>query len=226
MNFEEIFKADEILNSVTVIKAAPTWYISGVIFPAMGCMMSAPFLATLGASAKSRREAKLGGLCGALIFSSAVVVFAFGLLANLGDLYQKSVPTLFLANKIFPPLGMIFSIILIIGVYTTAVPMLWLSCNRITADEKSKKFKIATIVLTVIALIASRFPFANLVNLIYPFTGYLGVFLLICILVKRLRKLSVSAKKETSNTVNSINTVTPVNTVTSANTVTNDTIQG
>lgn len=198
MNPGGIAQADETLKSITVIKAAPTWYISGIIFPAMGCIMITPFLASLGASAKSRKEAKLGGLFGALTFSAAVIIFAFGLLANIGDLYQKSVPTLFLANQIFPLLGMVFSIILICGIYTTAVPMLWLSCNRIDPEETSKKFKISAVVLTVIAFVASKFPFATLVNLIYPVTGYLGIFLLICILVKRLRKKeSASVTKQT-----------------------------
>ena len=198
MNPGGIAQSDEILKSITVTKAAPTWYISGIIFPAMGCIMITPFLASLGASAKSRKEAKLGGLFGALLFSAALTIFTYGLLANIGELYQKSVPTLYIANKLFPPLGMMFSIILISGIFSTAVPMLWLSCNRISPDENSKKFKVSAIVLTAIALVASKFPFATLVNLIYPMTGYLGIFLLICILVKRLRKEeSASVTKQT-----------------------------
>lgn len=198
MNPGGIAQADEILKSITVTKAAPTWYISGIIFPAMGCIMITPFLARLGASAKSSKEAKLGGLFGALLFSTALTIFAYGLLANIGELYQKSIPTLFIANQISPLLGMIFSIMLISGIFATAVPMLWLSSNRISPDEKSKKFKISAIVLTAIALVASKFPFATLVNLIYPLTGYLGIFLLICILAKRLRKKeSVSVTNQT-----------------------------
>ncbi|MFA6808180.1 MAG: hypothetical protein WCR27_04235 [Eubacteriales bacterium] len=188
MNPSGLAQADETLKSITVIKAAPTWYISGLIFPAMGCMMITPFLASLGARARSGKEARYGGLGGGLLFSIAVTIFSYGLLTSIGELYEKSIPTLFIANKISPVLGMLFSIILICGVYNTAVLMLWLSCNRIFQDEKSKKFRISAVVLAIIAFVASKFPFATLVNLIYPFTGYLGIFLLICILVKRLRK--------------------------------------
>lgn len=111
----------------------------------MGCVMIVPFLAQLGATASSKKEARLGGVMGALTFSLAVAVFAFGLLANIGDLYDKNVPALVIANRILPFIGAIFSIILISGVYTTAVPLLWLSRNRLFVDEKSNRFRVGAI---------------------------------------------------------------------------------
>lgn len=189
-----IFEADEVLKNITVVKAAPTWYISGMIFPSMGCVMITPFLAQLGATASSRREAKMGGRIGALMFACAVSVFAFGILADIGNLYNKNVPALVIANQILPFIGAIFSIILIGGVYTTAVPMLWLSCNRFFADEKSKGFRWSAIILTLIAFVLSRFPFAVLVNILYTITGYLGIILVFCIFKKRIIKKSQKAK--------------------------------
>ena len=186
MNPTGLFQADAILENITVTKAASNWLISGLIFPSMGCVMIVPFLAQLGATASSKKEARLGGIMGALTFSLAVAVFAFGLLANIGDLYDKNVPALVIANQILPFIGTVFSIILIGGVYTTAVPMLWLSCNRLFADEKSKRFKLGAVVLTLIAFFLSRFPFAVLVNVLYTITGYLGILLVFCIFKKRL----------------------------------------
>lgn len=181
MNPTGIFEADEILSGVTVTKAASNWLVSGLIFPSMGCVMIVPFLAQLGATASSKKEARLGGVMGALTFSLAVAVFAFGLLANIGDLYDKNVPALVIANRILPFIGAIFSIILISGVYTTAVPLLWLSCNRLFVDEKSNRFRVGAIVLTLIAFFLSRFPFAVLVNVLCTI-----IFLVFCIFKKRL----------------------------------------
>ncbi len=186
LNPTGLWEADVILKNITVTKATPNWFISGLIFPSMGCVMITPFLAKLGATASSRKEAKAGGIAGALTFALAVSVFAFGLLANIGSLYDKNVPALVIANQILPFIGAIFAIILIGGVYTTAVPMLWLSCNRLFEDEKSKQFRICAVVLTVVAFILSRFPFAILVNVLYTITGYLGILLVFCIFKKQI----------------------------------------
>lgn len=186
MNRGGIGNADAVMENITVTKAAPAWYISGVIFPAMGCMMLTPFLAGIGASAKSKKEAKIGGAIGGFSFVLAVMLMAYGIMASIGDLYMKDVPSLFIADKIFPAVGVIFSLILFASIYTTAVPMLWLSCNRLETDEKSKKFRILVVVATIVAFIGGQLPFAKLVNIFYPITGYMGIVLMICILRKEI----------------------------------------
>ena len=86
-----------------------------------------------------------------------------------------------IANRIIPFIGAIFSIILISGVYTTAFPLLWLICNRLFVDEKSNRFRVGAIVLTLIAFFLSRFPFAVLVNVLCTI-----ILLVFCIFKKRL----------------------------------------
>ena len=182
-----IANADKIMKTINVTKAAPAWYVSGIIFPSMGCLMLAPFLGELGANANSKREAELGGVLGGLAFSLAVTVMSYGIMASIGQLYSKNIPALFIAREMFPAIGIVFSLILFTGIYTTAVPMLWLSCNALEANEKTKKFKILAFVLTITAFIGGQFPFAKLVNILYPISGYLGILLFACILIKQIK---------------------------------------
>lgn len=190
--------ADETLAAIEVNKAAPTWYLSGIIFAAFGCILAAPFLARIGATTNSSTEARLGGGLGAGAFIIACMVMAYGLMASIGDIYAKNVPALVLADKMFPAVGIIFSLILFGAVFSTAVPMLWLSCNRISTDEKSSRFRISAVVLTMIAFLGGQLPFAKLVNTIYPFTGYLGIILIVCIAIRTLRG-TVPATQPTMN---------------------------
>lgn len=191
MNPSGLAKANETMASIKVTKAASNWLISGIIFPAMGCIMLAPFLAQLGKEAGSKKEAKTGGFIGGFAFAAAVMVMAYGLMASIGDLYNKDVPSLFIADKMFPAIGILFSVILFAGIYTTAVPMLWLSCNRLVSDEKDKKFKILALILTIIAFIGGQFSFSALVNSLYPISGYFGIILMLCILKTQLKKKEV-----------------------------------
>lgn len=192
MNPKGIFAADAIINTVNVTKAAPSWYISGVIFPSMGCVMLTPFLAGIGKEASSKKEAKMGGLLGGFLFAIAVMIMAYGIMASIADLYNKDIPSLFIASKMFPAIGIIFSLILFAGIYTTAVPMLWLSCNTLISDEKDRKFKPLALILTIIAFVGGQFPFAKLVNILYPISGYLGILLMISILKTQIRNKKVA----------------------------------
>jgi uncharacterized membrane protein YkvI len=189
MNPTGILHADEVMRTIEVTKAAPTWYISGIIFPSMGCIMITPFLAEIGGTANGEKEAFFGGLFGGIAFALAVAIMAYGIMATIGDLYMQEIPALFIARQMFSGVGIIFSLILFAGIYTTAVPMLWLSSNVLETNEKTKKFKTTAIVLTIVAFVGSQFPFSRLVNVLYPITGYLGIIFMICMLVTQIKSI-------------------------------------
>ena len=182
-----IAESADILPAIDVLQAAPNWAVSGLIFPGLGILMLVPFLASLSRRVRTDREAVTGGLAGAVTFVAAVAVVAFGLLANIGDVYDKQIPMLWIADQVFSGAGSIFSLILFAGIYTTAVPLLWTAVNRIEADDKSRRAKILALVGTVVAVLLAQVPFADLVNLLYPIAGYLALVLLACIIGRHIR---------------------------------------
>ena len=74
-----------------------------------------------------------------------------GLLANLGDVFDKAVPTLVLADHIHPMVGLVFSVIICCGIYTTTVPMLW-GVVRHFAQDGSRKFVLVALILSALGL--------------------------------------------------------------------------
>lgn len=182
-----ISESAEVLPTIDVLQAAPNWAVSGLIFPGLGILMLVPFLASLSRKVRSDKEAVAGGLAGAITFVAAVAVVAYGLLANIGDIHDKQIPMLWIADQVFAGAGTFFSVVLFAGIYTTAVPLLWTSINRIEANDKSKRAKLFAVVGTVIAVLLAQVPFAELVNFLYPIAGYLALILLICIVVRDVR---------------------------------------
>ena len=98
-----------------------------------------------------------------------------------------------LADQIGRVIGIVFSVILICGIYTTAVPMLW-SVSSQFAKEKTKKFAVVALILTVVALVLGMTDFSKLVNIIYPFSGYVGIILMLLIFYRAI----VNKQKEKS----------------------------
>ncbi|MFQ7119072.1 MAG: hypothetical protein ACLRPW_02935, partial [Intestinibacter sp.] len=99
------------------------------------------------------------------------------------------IPALYLADKISPIIGILFSVVLLLGIYTTAVPLLWSVTNRFVEDDHPK-FKIITIVVSILACIGGLLPFDKLVGTLYPYTGYMGILILLCMLYRRITKTS------------------------------------
>ena len=182
-----ISESADILPTIDVLQAAPNWVVSGFIFPALGILMLIPFLASIGRRTHSDTEAAVSGLAAAVIFTLAVAVVAFGLLANISDVYDKQIPMLQIASQVFSGAGLAYSLILFAGIYTTAVPLLWTAVNRIETNDKSARARILAAAGTVVAVVLAQMPFAELVNFLYPIAGYLTLILLVCIAVRQVR---------------------------------------
>ncbi len=198
-NFQGLATADEALKSLNVTKSASAWWISGVLYTTFMALNMGPFFTGLGADTKDVKEARLGGLAGGVAFSLCLMLMAFALLASITLTAEKAVPTLAISEKISPILGAVFSVILIAGIFTTTVSLLWISCNFLCQDEKDKKFKIIAVVATVIVFFGSELPFSTLVNIVYPYTGYLGILIFICIVyVHYFKKNKVNPETQES----------------------------
>lgn len=178
-------EAGEITAALEVPQAASLWFVSGALYAAFMVLGSAPFFCGLGTQANSRKEALLGGLLGGFLLIGAAAVMSTGMLCNITDLFSKEVPALTLANNISPLLANFFALVLLLGIYSTAAPMLWSVCNRIAVDS-SARFKITAVVLGTFALLGGLLPFSELVGFIYPKTGVVGIGFMIAVLLSPL----------------------------------------
>lgn len=177
-------EVSEVLPTLDILKASPNWLLSAFSYVGFCMMWLAAFLASMGSGANSRKEAGLGAITGALFFSLAVLFVMLGLLANLSDVAGSQIPSLILANNISPALAVVFSVIVILGIYTTSVPLLWTASSRL-GREGTPRFIIGTLVLGAAGIfIGLLVPFSRLVNIIYVLNGYIGFLLLFMMIVK------------------------------------------
>lgn len=108
------------------------------------------------------------------------------MMVQFEEVSNLTIPTLYMADQISPIAGKIFSVILILGIYSSAVPMLWQSVTRITHDE-SDRFKWVVLAGVILGLLLGLLPFDVLVGTIYPYVGYLGLITLILMTVKVIK---------------------------------------
>jgi uncharacterized membrane protein YkvI len=149
----------------------------------------AAFLTALGRTTRSTREAASGGVLGGTVFSLACMVVGLGLLANIGSVAGTEIPMLVLAGEVSPVLASGFSLIILAGIYTTAVPLLWTVSNRFCADG-TPRFKRLTVALAATGtLIGLVLPFSQMVNIVYVINGYVGILLLAMMLLRTVLRI-------------------------------------
>ena len=171
-------EANELVATSNIVKTEGGWLWSSILYPGYNAIIVLFLCCSIGKEAESENEAVWGGVLGGLLFGAAITIMNVGLLLNLGEIYTKAVPTLELARKMSSLFAVVFSIIICCGIYTTAVPMLW-GCVRHFAEDRTKKSVVFAALICAAGFLLGLTDFRTLVNIIYPFSGYFGIVLLI-----------------------------------------------
>lgn len=160
------------------------WF-SGILYASCMVFGSIPFLTGLGGKANSRREAFLGGFTGgvALMLASALMMSA--MLCFPEEVATLQVPNLFLARQFAPLLALLFSIILLLGIYSTAAPMFWVVINKLEQWFPNKTVKMTvTVILGIVAYFGAQIGFGKLIGFLYPLMGQVGILMIIVVFIK------------------------------------------
>ena len=178
--------ADVLAGMANATNGAPLWALAGLLYVAYNMTGSVPFLTQTGATATSAREAKWGAIGGGILFIVAGLLMNLALLCYIDDVAKLEVPTLFLSDLISPVVSVIFSIILLDEIYSTAAPMMWTSVNRFAPEgTKRNKVVLAAFSVIILAIVLSPLGYSQLMGIVYPYTGYIGIVFIICVIVRQ-----------------------------------------
>jgi len=177
------------INSTEMLRASSNWFMSALSYVGISIVWLATFMTAIGSSSKSPRSVTIGAAAGVFAFIFGMVILATALMLNIESIVGTQIPSLILASNISPVLAMGFTVIVVAGIYTTAVPLLWTVSSRV-AEDGSKRFRIMTCVLAAVGIFVALFiSFSSLVNVVYVLIGDLGFILIAFMAVKQLRNL-------------------------------------
>ena len=96
------------------------------------------------------------------------------------------IPVLYLARKISNAFGAVFSIVLVLGIFSSCSAMMWSVCRQLCV--RTGKNTVTAIAVAAFGYIVSLFSFGSLIGTVYPIIGYIGSVYLMCVIWKGLRK--------------------------------------
>lgn len=146
------------------------------------------FNVALGDQCKNDKEVLASSISSSLFFIAGLCMVLFTILLNLDYIGSTGaqIPMLAAITNMLPFLALPFSIIILLGVFTTITGYLW-TFGRRFAEDKTTKQRIIVIVVAVFGVtVASFIPLSKLVNTIYPLISIAGLIILVGIIVKML----------------------------------------
>lgn len=189
-----------------VINASPLikhWSLSGVLYVSFNLIVSIAILVSMGQMAEDEKNILQGSVFGGLILGLCAMALNFALVKNIHVVGNADLPMVELAKSISSTMGSIYSVVLFLGLYSTAISCFYGVYVRFSKSPVFSKLGNKTIILfiSVISLCASMLGFANLIGYIYPLIGYGGIIIMILttVILMKNSKEKVKDSKVFSN---------------------------
>lgn len=193
-----MLEGHQMVAELEVQQASNHWVSAGLSYVGFCMLWLAAFLTALGKTVPTQREARAGGLAGGTIFSLACIIVGLGLLANIERVAGTQIPMLIIASDVAPFVASAISLMILAGIYTTAIPLLWTVSSRVFPDG-TKKYKYFTIFLALLGTVIGLWlPFDQMVNIVYVLNGYVGAILLAIMIVVTIIKAVQRRRKSMS----------------------------
>ena len=162
--------------------------LAGVFYGGLNLLNSFPFMVALGKNLKSNKEALACGVGSAVLICMGISFVVWALIPNLDYIVESGshIPMLAVTSRILPYLTPLFTLVIIAGIFTTITGYLWLIGRRFAEDRTTRQKVIVAVVAVVGIFAGSIIPFATLINILYPYSGFAGILIFLVIVGNEL----------------------------------------
>ncbi|WP_313559334.1 YkvI family membrane protein [Ruminiclostridium cellobioparum] len=162
------------------------WVFSAILYVSYNTILSTVLMTRMLPYLKTGRVGKWGGIIGGGMLCITALVLNSALYSFYPHSIISEIPVLGIIQNNSRLLSNIYSIILILAMYTSAVTAGYCLTERVSTKMKIS-YKLVAAVICAVAIPMSSLGFSKLIATLYPVFGYLGLFLLFIILLQFVR---------------------------------------
>jgi len=185
--FDTKFYLNPTIKMMSNRAAVPFWPFSAVVYVSYNIVMAVAVLAPLGSKYRDPKILSRGGILGGIGLGLGALAIFLAIAPNMAPASKYQVPMIYVAGRLNPVLTVLYSIVLLAEIYTTAVGSLYGFIARLTSPEESKA-RYYILGAGALALLGSQFGFTTLVRTLYPAVGYAGLLLLLGLTYALIRR--------------------------------------
>ena len=164
----------------------PNWWIGALNYTGLNVICVASMATVIGGNQLDTRAAGLGGLFGGMGYLIMLLLLSISLLVKIETVSGEDMPLLSLINEVHPTLGLIMALVIFGMIFATSLGMFFALGKRL-ARGRENRFRLIFISACLIGFVLSFVGFKELVSVVYPILGYLGVLLIAVVTVAWLR---------------------------------------
>ena len=163
--------------------------LSAVLYSSYNSILLIPVLITLNNYVKNKKQIFYISFISAIV-TILLSVIIFLLLVRVDvDISKLEMPVVYVVSNMFKILRYIYGVIILGSIFTTAIS---LGASFLQNTAKNKKgYTQISIIMCITSVIISKFGFSNLVSLLYPIFGYLGLIQILRLCVIKISKVTV-----------------------------------
>lgn len=164
----------------TIVDNSFFWVIESVLYASYNLILLIPVLINMNKLIKNERHILSVSLLTGF-FILVISILCFLLLVNIDiNFLNIEMPIVYVIKNFFAKYKNIYGFILLISIFTTAVSIGRSVLNNMYKNKKSYPQKAC--ILCISSVIISSFGFSNLVKILFPIFGYLGIFQILLII--------------------------------------------
>lgn len=149
--------------------------------------LALPWVTSMGKLLSNTKQAGVAAFCSAIFLFSAAMAVAVALMINLDAVAGTQIPMLAAIQHTLPMLAFPYSIVIILGIFTTATGMLFLLSDRFAVEGSKKSYAIIFGTAAFGAIGGTFIPFSIIVNIVYSILGFSGDLLAVLMIIKFIR---------------------------------------
>ena len=174
-------------GAIVVNRAGHSILLSALSYTGTCILIPMAYVAQLGHDLSPYREkdTKSIVMLSTLSYGACCILLGLNYLGNIAECSTAAIPNLVLANHLISGAGIIFSVIIMLAVYSTMCPILWTCASMLWSNEKSLPYRLFIIACGVVVYFVVLFiPYEALINYIMTYFGYAGALSGVIIIIR------------------------------------------
>ena len=167
-------------------------YLDAILYSSYNSILLIPVLLTLKDYIKNNKQiVKISIISTIIIVLLSIIVFLLLIRVDI-DITKLEMPAVYVVSNIFSLLKYIYGFIILGSIFTTTISLGTSFLKNVTKNKKS--YTQLAIIMCITSVVISNFGFSNLVNLLYPIFGYLGLLQILKLIFHKTNKEIIKQK--------------------------------
>lgn len=162
------------------------WIISSVLYASYNSILLIPMLVTIKDYIKKEKDIYKISIISSFIIIILSIIIYFLLIKIDVNINNLEMPVVYTIERLFSKFKIVYGIIILVSIFTTAISSG--TTFLVNISKNKKNYILLSIIICTSSVVFSNVGFSNLVNLLYPIFGYLGLIQIFLIFIKNIAK--------------------------------------